>query len=71
MSRTPQERLGARELRQEFAAALPHRAGEVRFVIGEIQERRGRGEFLALEQHRRARHEQEQRRHRARAAWDW
>ena len=51
----------ARELRHELAPTLANQFGQLRLMIGEIQKRvRGR-EFLAHEQHRRLRPEQQQR----------
>src|SRR3954453_19500924 len=40
------------ELREELAAAGPNRSLQLFAVIGEIEKGRGRGELLALEEHR-------------------
>ena len=47
---------------------MPHRVGKRAIEVGEVEERRRRGELLPLKQHRRPRQQQQQRRHRAPAA---
>ena len=54
----------ARKLLDEFPAALLNCNRHLRIVIGEIQKRRRRAEFLTLEQHRCAGQQQQQRRQR-------
>src|ERR1043165_6441214 len=62
-----QRRFGgdALELLEELAPPLGHEGRQLGLVIGEGEERRGRGELLPLKQHRRLRREQEERRERA------
>jgi len=48
-----------RELAEEFAAAFGNGLGEIGIVIGEIEERRRRGELLSLKHHRRVCAEEE------------
>src|SRR5262249_10872244 len=52
-------------LPEEFAAAFPYRFSEIGLEVGKVQKRRGRRELLPLKEHRRARHQQKQRGHRA------
>src|SRR3569623_535365 len=59
----------AGKLREKLRTTLQHTARERPLVIGEIEEGRGRGVFLPLEQQRRGRPQQQQRRHRTIAAW--
>src|SRR6202521_4956296 len=56
------------ELREEAAAPLADIARQLDLVIGKIEERARRAEFLPLEQHRDARHQQEISGHRAKLA---
>src|SRR6202521_4064055 len=56
------------ELREEAAAPLADIVGQLDLVIGKIEERARRAEFLPLEQHRDARHQQEISGHRAKPA---
>ena len=53
----------AGELREELLAAPVHRVGELGLVVAEVEERARRGELLPLEEQRRGRAEQLQRRH--------
>ena len=48
------------ELREEIFPAFENLSAEIRFVIAEVEERRGCAELLALKQHRRAGGEQQQ-----------
>src|SRR3569623_1224000 len=58
----------AGKLREKLRTTLLHTARERPLVICEIEEGRGRGEFLPLKQQRRGRPHQQQRRHRTIAA---
>src|SRR4051794_24011851 len=57
-----------RKLFEKIAPSLRHRGGDLRLVIGEIEERRRRAELLSLKEQRRVRPEKEERRQRAIAA---
>src|ERR1043166_6704906 len=57
----PIRRTETRELRHKIATSGANDLGEIRMVIGEIQERARRGKLLALKKHRRLRQQQQQR----------
>src|SRR5208282_6007645 len=53
------------ELPKKLLPSFTHQFGQINLMIGEEEERGGRGKFLALKKHGRAGREQEKRRQRA------